>query len=193
MADTCYSIPSHLPSLCPTLPSCLHPVLLQGEANRMLRGKCLLEPLLLQNALPFQINMLILHLVLAMPCKEEEEPKAQQPPKGQERQAGHIHNGKGVSCALVLTIEELRKLYGLSKTKQRGTPYEGVLYPFLPSFFLAFVCQEVDDRNYIYTLTWGFQRCSFRQSGQCEGLSIVERVTGLAPRSLYLYAKQSLH
>ena len=29
---------------------------------------------------------------------------------------------------------------------------------------------------------WGFRRCSFRLTGQCEGLSIVERVTGLAPR-----------
>ena len=37
----------------------------------MLRGKCRLEPILLQNALPFQIIMLTLHLILATPCKEE--------------------------------------------------------------------------------------------------------------------------
>ena len=30
---------------------------------------------------------------------------------------------------------------------------------------------------YIFTSAWGFQRCSFRQSGQCEGLYTVERVT----------------
>ena len=31
-----------------------------------------------------------------------------------------------------------------------------------------------------------YQRCSFRLVGQCEGLSIVERAAGLAPR-FYLY------
>lgn len=30
---------------------------------------------------------------------------------------------------------------------------------------------------YIFTSTWGFQRCSFRQFGQCESLYCVERVT----------------
>ena len=35
---------------------------------------------------------------------------------------------------------------------------------------------------YILTLAWGFRRCSFRLTGQCEGLSIVERVTEQAPR-----------
>ena len=32
---------------------------------------------------------------------------------------------------------------------------------------------------YILTLAWDFRRCSFRQSGQCEGLYGVERVTGV--------------
>lgn len=40
--------------------------------------------------------------------------------------------------------------------------------------------------DYILTLAWGFRRCSFRLVGQCEGLSIVERVTELAPRFLYV-------
>ena len=35
---------------------------------------------------------------------------------------------------------------------------------------------------YIYTLTWGFRRCSFRLVGQCESLYSVERVTEPAPR-----------
>ncbi len=43
---------------------------------------------------------------------------------------------------------------------------------------------------YIRTQAWGFRRCSFRQSGQCEGLYGVERVTGLAPRFLFLYIKK---
>lgn len=39
---------------------------------------------------------------------------------------------------------------------------------------------------YIFTLAWGFRRCSFRLAGQCEGLYTVERVTELAPR-FHLY------
>ena len=31
--------------------------------------------------------------------------------------------------------------------------------------------------DYILTLAWGFRRCSFRLTGQCESLRIVERVT----------------
>ena len=105
----------------------------------MLRGKCLLEPLLLQNALPFQINMLILHLVLATPCKEEEEPKAQQPPKGHEGGRTHTYN-KGVSCVLVLTHENFATSSVSQKQGNGGTPYEGVLYPFLRrSFWHLFV------------------------------------------------------
>ena len=44
---------------------------------------------------------------------------------------------------------------------------------------LLFVVKSV---FYILTLAWGFRRCSFRLTGQCEGLSIVERVTEPAPR-----------
>ena len=44
---------------------------------------------------------------------------------------------------------------------------------------LSFV---VNSAFYILTLAWGFRRCSFRQSGQCEGLYGVERVTEQAPR-----------
>ena len=38
--------------------------------------------------------------------------------------------------------------------------------------------------------TWGFRRCSFRLVGQCEGLSIVERATELAPRFFLMYYQQ---
>lgn len=41
-------------------------------------------------------------------------------------------------------------------------------------------------RTFARSPTWGFQRCSFRLVGQCEGLSIVERAAGLAPRSLFI-------
>lgn len=34
----------------------------------------------------------------------------------------------------------------------------------------------------LYTSSWGFLRCSFRLTRQCEGLHIVERAAGLAPR-----------
>ena len=43
---------------------------------------------------------------------------------------------------------------------------------------------------YIFTLAWGFRRCSFRQSGQCEGLYGVERATGLTPRLFILSNKR---
>ena len=54
---------------------------------------------------------------------------------------------------------------------------------------MTFVCQEVNGWNYVYIHIRGaFSVARFGQTGQCEGLRIVERVTGLAPRFLYLYA-----
>ena len=53
--------------------------------------------------------------------------------------------------------------------------------------FLLFVVNVV---NYIRTSAWGFRRCSFRQSGQCEGLYGVERATGLTPRLFILSNKR---
>ena len=88
-------------------------------------------------------------------------------PKGQERQAGHIHNGKGVSCALVLTIEELRKLYGLSKTKQRGR-LMGVLYPFLPFFLLTFACQEINGIELYIHIRGAFSVARFDNPGNAK-------------------------
>ena len=51
--------------------------------------------------------------------------------------------------------------------------------PYWLRTILLFV---VKSAFYILTLAWGFRRCSFRLTGQCEGLSIVERVTEPAPR-----------
>ena len=48
-------------------------------------------------------------------------------PKGQERQAGHIHNGKGVSCALVLTHENFANSTDCQKQGNGGRPM-GVYY-----------------------------------------------------------------
>ena len=82
--------------------------------------------------------------------------------------------------ALVLTIDELRKFNCKSKTKQCRTPHE-VYYiqPSLASDNSIVCCQEC----FLYTYTGvGLLRCSFRLTGQCEGLSIVERVTEQAPR-----------
>lgn len=52
----------------------------------------------------------------------------------------------------------------------------GVLYTALIGF--GCILHSLPRKGiYILTHTWGFRRCSFRLTGQCEGLSIVERVT----------------
>ena len=38
----------------------------------------------------------------------------------------------------------------------------------------------------IYSSAWGFRRCSFRQTGQCESLYFVKRAARLAPRFLFV-------
>lgn len=54
--------------------------------------------------------------------------------------------------------------------QSNGNASWGVLYTALIGF--GRLCRSLSLRvNYILTLTWGFQRCSFRQSGQCEGLN----------------------
>ena len=51
--------------------------------------------------------------------------------------------------------------------------------PLLASNEFVARCHEC---IYIFTLAWGFRRCSFRLVGQCESLYSVERVTEQAPR-----------
>ena len=82
---------------------------------------------------------------------------------------------KAFLYALVLTIDELRKFNCKSKTKQCRTPHE--VYYIQPSLASDNSLFVVKSAFYILTLAWGFRRCSFRLTGQCEGLSIVERVT----------------
>ena len=49
------------------------------------------------------------------------------------------------------------------------------------------VCVYDHQGKIIYSSAWGFRRCSFRQTWQCEGLNTVERVTELAPRFFFVY------
>ena len=60
-------------------------------------------------------------------------------------------------------VLESRKFKLSVKSKATGTPLEVLL--LYPSTWWAM----------IYTLAWGFQRCSVRLSGQCESLQDVDR------------------
>ena len=53
---------------------------------------------------------------------------------------------------------------------------------YCPHWLRTILSFVVMSASYIPTLAWGFRRCSFRLTGQCEGLSIVERVTKQALR-----------
>ena len=57
---------------------------------------------------------------------------------------------------------------------------------YSPHWLRTILLFVVKSAFYIFTLAWGFRRCSFRLAGQCEGLYTVERVTELAPR-FHLY------
>ena len=86
---------------------------------------------------------------------------------------------------LVLTIDELRNFKLLVKNKATKSVSCGVLCAFLQ---LRLFCVYVIVLSvYIVTSAWGFRRCSFRQEGQCEGLSIVERVTDWLHVFLYVF------
>lgn len=84
----------------------------------------------------------------------------------------HIHK-KALLDALVLTIQESRKFKQLVKNKATGTP-QGCFICTARSVPYCIIRERVD---YIQTSAWGFRRCSFRQTGQCESLYSVERVT----------------
>ena len=92
---------------------------------------------------------------------------------------------KGVTDALVLTIRELRKLICLSRTKQRER-LMGVLYASVTDNRRT---ASVVKHGITDTHTWGFRRCSFRQTGQCEGLRIVERVTTRLHAFYFVYQR----
>ena len=56
----------------------------------------------------------------------------------------------------------------VSQKQSNGNASWGVLYPFSHSPLHLFAKELMVGT--IYTHTWGFQRCSFRLTGQCEGL-----------------------
>ena len=84
-------------------------------------------------------------------------------------EVGQTYIHKGVTVRFGFDLLELRKLYGLSKTKQRERLMGCIVYS--PHWLRTVIPLVVRRVNYILTLTWGFWRCSFRQSGQCEGLN----------------------
>ena len=71
------------------------------------------------------------------------------------------------------------------QVKNKATRTSHVVY-YIPQWLRMLMRSLVGRVDYILTLAWGFRRCSFQLVGQCEGLSIVERVTELAPRFLYV-------
>ena len=77
----------------------------------------------------------------------------------------HIHK-KALLDALVLTIQESRKFKQLVKNKATGTP-QGCFICTARSVPYCIIRERVD---YIQTSAWGFRRCSFRLTGQCESL-----------------------
>ena len=78
-----------------------------------------------------------------------------------------IHN-EGVTDALVLTYLNLASSIVCQK-QSNGDASQGVLYTALIGF--ECFCIRWYGGEFIYTFTWGFQHCSFRQLGQCEGLN----------------------
>ena len=93
-----------------------------------------------------------------------------------ERRWG-IYYIKGVTVRFGFDVLELRKFKQIVKNKATGTPYGMFIYITLLADILRPIKVII-----IYSSAWGFRRCSFRQSGQCEGLYTVERATRLAPR-----------
>ena len=83
--------------------------------------------------------------------------------------------------ALVLTCRNLAVLDTICQ-KQSNAERLMRCIVYSPHWLRTILLLVVKSAFYILTLAWGFRRCSFRLTGQCEGLSIVERVTEQAPR-----------
>ena len=74
---------------------------------------------------------------------------------------------KGVTERFGFDALESRKFKQLVKNKATGTSHGMFIY--VPNWSL-----QIEDHSWgycIYSSAWGFRRCSFRQSGQCEGLN----------------------
>ena len=85
----------------------------------------------------------------------------------------YIH--KGVTVRFGFDVQRTSQLHQYVKNKATGTPHGDVV---IYSPLWLWTCLRLEPREFIYYASaWGFQRCSFRHTGQCEGLLNVERVT----------------
>ena len=73
------------------------------------------------------------------------------------------------NCTLWFWLVRTSQTLWIVKTKQRERLMGCIVYS--PHWLRTVIPLVVRRVNYILTLTWGFWRCSFRQSGQCEGLN----------------------
>ena len=71
--------------------------------------------------------------------------------------------------------------------KQRERLMGSIVYS--PYWFRTVIPLVVRRVNYILTLTWDFRRCSFRQSGQCEGLNKWNEWQNWLHAFIYVYGK----
>lgn len=76
---------------------------------------------------------------------------------------------EGVTVRFSFDVLELRKLSTSSQKQSNGTPY-GMCFT-QPSLVLGRWLSEDFKGMMIDASAWGFQRCSFRLEGQCEGLN----------------------
>ena len=97
-----------------------------------------------------------------------------------------IHINKGVTVRFGFDAIRISQIQTVCQEQSNGNALWDVSYTSLIGFG-QITLSIVSEVNYIYTSSWGFQRCSFRHTGQCESLYCVERVTELAPR-FHLYA-----
>ena len=101
-------------------------------------------------------------------------------PKGWKR-ARYIYI-KGVTERFGFDVVESRKFKLIVKNKATGTLH-GMIICNPHWLFLVIV---ISWGCIIYSSAWGFQRCSFRLTGQCESLSIVERASDWLHVFLYV-------
>ena len=66
-------------------------------------------------------------------------------------------------------------------------PHEGVVITQIIDTGQPKVCPFVNEFCCIHTFRGADPRCSFRLTGQCEGLYTVERATGAGSTFLFLY------
>lgn len=85
----------------------------------------------------------------------------------------YIH--KGVTVRFGFDAIRTSQLPNVCQEQSNGDAPWDVSY--IQSLLAHSILQWVNRWYYILTSAWGFQRCSFRQTGQCEGLNSVERAT----------------